>query len=422
MNPKFHRIAATISAAICKSAKNCITFQKGDSSSPGCSAKSLNISGSWFMALMVLGFGAQAVPPTWSPTDRNQAIAVTADTATRNNVHGGGWVSVRSDLFASSGIHTVYFYVANLGPQMEVGIANAANVTYLGQDANSIGYRQNGGVQKGGAWVALSPQPPPFTTGDTLGMQIDFVALTVKFNKNGGAWSGATDITSLGTSIYIATSLGDVMPFSSVQILPTSDWGGPVVNLVCAGDSLTVGGGAIHGYCERLAGLIQANSGTVSWVKVGINGATWNYTIPAYYPYSMMQDALLRVDPERVSDIPSWLVGFAGTNGIAVYHRSAAQECADAKTWADGRVAAGWLASHVILNAMLPRTGVDEATFRTPYNACLRTTGYTVAPLDLDPNIGCAGCNLNPAMFLDGVHPTDAGAAIVAQIIQSVMH
>lgn len=430
MNPSQFRSPAITNAATCRIARNWITFQKGESSSPRCSAKSSNMSGSWFIALMVLAFASHAVPPTWSPVDRSVYVGVTSDTATRvNDIHGGNWLTARSDLSQSSGVHYVEFHV--LQADVVVGVANGAAMTntYIGSDLNGVGYRSNGNVLRNGMWANPSPLPPAFVTGDTLGMQVDFTVHTVKFNKNGGAWSGTVDITALGSDLYVAVSLTapatTISPLASVQILPASDWGGPVVNLVCAGDSITVGFGDKQSYCQRLAVLIQANNGAVSWARAGILGATWNYTPSgvglAYYPYTMMQDAPIRVDPERVTDIPSWLIGAAGRNGLAVYHRTPAQECSDAGAWAAARVAAGQLASRIILHAMLPSAGVVE-TDRTAYNACLRTLGYTVSPLDLDPTIGCAGCNTNPAYFqLDWVHPNDAGQALIAQIDQGLI-
>lgn len=426
MKPSIHKTPPSTIANIWRSARNCMTRQKGESSSPRCAAKSSNMSGSWFMALMVLAFGAEAVPPTFSPVDHSQYAAVAGAAAARvADIHGGSWVSARSDQSLNTGVHTVYIYVDALGAALELGVANAVAPLngWLGQDLNAVGYRYNGNVQKNSAWANPVPLPPAFTTGDTLGMQVDTVAHTARFNKNYGTWSGPVDITCLGANLYVGVSVG---LGTSVHILPASDWGGPVVNFVMTGDSLAQGFGDQEGVAQRLADLIRTNKGEVSWTKAGIPGATWNYTPSspglAFYPYTLIQDAPIRVDPERVTDIPSWLIAWAGTNGSAIYHRTAAQECADAKTWADSRVATGWLASSILLEAMLPRTGVDDVTFRTPYNTCLRTLGYTVVPLDLDPTIGATGRNLDPTCFPDGVHPSDSCAQIAAQITYSTIY
>lgn len=200
---------------------------------------------------------------------------------------------------------------------------------------------------------------------------------------------------------------------------------GATVNIVAHGDSMSLTGAVQQIYLPRIAALITSNAvGVAQWTRCGINGASWNFAwVSAGYPYTLTQDAPLRVDPKR-SGLPNWLIVFAGTNGITLNANSAATEYAAFQTYIAARVAAGWPAAKIIVCTMLPRTGVSETT-RTNYNASLvgdsGGVGYKLARLDLDASIGAAGQDTNLTWFLDGTHPTDAGQAIIASLIYAQM-
>lgn len=158
----------------------------------------------------------------------------------------------------------------------------------------------------------------------------------------------------------------------------------------------------------------------------GINGISWNYRWPSEpYTNTMIQDGPIIVDPDIRYGETNWLVAFAGTNGIGLAAHSAATEYADFQTWLAARLAAGWSATNIVVCTMLPRTGVSNTT-RGTYNTNLvngvSTYGYRMARLDLDPNIGCNGCDTNTTYFYDGTHPTVAGHVIIATIIYSAMY
>lgn len=77
--------------------------------------------------------------------------------------------------------------------------------------------------------------------------------------------------------------------------------------------------------------------------------------------------------------------------------------------------------------------GGGETTFRAALNSSITggavANGYTVADYASDPNIGCDGCSQNSTYFqvpengcvTGGVHPTAAGAAIQASIMEAAM-
>lgn len=212
-------------------------------------------------------------------------------------------------------------------------------------------------------------------------------------------------------------------PSGSLAWRDTPEFPGATVNLVSHGDSMSLTSAVTRNYLPRVAALIVANGvGVPSWTRCGINGASWNYAWPsAGYPLTMLQDARVRVDPAR-RNVPNWLFLLAGSNGVMLNARTAAQEYADFQTYLAASISAGWPAARTIVGTMPPRTGMSEVT-RSAYNAFLvgDPSGCKLARIDLDPNIGAAGQDTNLTWFLDGTHPTDAGHAIIAQLIYNQM-
>lgn len=210
------------------------------------------------------------------------------------------------------------------------------------------------------------------------------------------------------------------------QINPALPHPTPTLNLVVHGDSMSLTGGVLQIHTPRVAALILAGGvDAAQWTRCGINGASYNYAWPdAGYPYTLIQDAPLRVDPMLSLTLPNWLIVLAGTNGIVLGGHSAATEYADFQAYIAARILAGWPAGQIVVSTMMPRTGLSEVT-RGAYNTSVVngavTYGYQLARLDLNPNIGAAGQNLDTTYFLDGTHPTDLGQSIVASIEYGVM-
>lgn len=376
------------------------------------------------MALVCLGAQAAPAPLTWSSTDHSEFTATSGASATRL-VGGGAYQLSRSDTPQSVGVRTVAISVTSIGslsgvsgPGLLLGVGNTKSPTnvYAGFDNNGVSLSWNGNVYKGGGYAGVSLSS--YTTGDVIGMTVDLNAHTVKFNKNGGLYSATVDITSLGSDVYVASSLGNGSPAASVQIVSDNwnDYPWTTLNIVAHGDSITLNGGALRPYLPRLVDLIEANRvGWAQGTKVGINGVSWNFAWSgAGYPNTMLQDAPLHVDNARNASMPNWLIAFAGTNGFAIAHHSATDEYTHLKLYINARIAAGWPADHIIVCTMLARTGVSE-TDRTAYNAAIvgdaSGIGYKVARLDL-----------LSITFLDGTHPDDASHQLIAQSLFAVMY
>jgi hypothetical protein len=157
----------------------------------------------------------------------------------------------------------------------------------------------------------------------------------------------------------------------------------------------------------------------------GTNGISWNYDWPDDPGTdTMITEAPASVDTLITAGITNWLIAFGGTNGIVLGGHDAATEYADFEDYLADRLAAGWVADNIVVCTMLPRTGLDEGV-RSDYNTALvsgaTTHGYRLARLDLDPDIGAAGHDLNTDWFYDGTHPTVAGHTRIAQIIRAAM-
>lgn len=372
----------------------------------------------------------------WSITDHSEFITITNTNfaiATRNSTLGGSWSSARSGALLPPGSSYVEFKILEIGDglgKVGIGIANGAAAinTYIGADNNGCSYQFGGNTIKGGSFTGVTP--PSFTTGDVLGMSVDLDARTLKFSKNGGALSPTIDITTLGPDVFVTCSLGDGGTFSSVQLSPPiygAAMPGSNYSIVAHGDSMSLTGAVKKTYLPRLAELLGARC--AQWTRCGINGASWAFAwASAGYAWTLTEDALLRVDsamgPSVAGAPRNVLIVFAGTNGVILGGHSAATEYANFKTYIAARIAAGWRGKDIIVCTMLPRTGLSEPT-RTTYNASLvgddGAYGYKLARLDLNASIGAAGQNLNTTWFLDGTHPTDAGHAVIAQILYDVV-
>ena len=321
-----------------------------------------------FLIALLFCAAAHAAPPAplvWSPADHSLQVSVNGVQATRSSLAGAAWQGCRSDRSQSVGVRTVLLNIVQVGssdnpaaPGMWVGVGSGKSSLndYSGSTDDGVSYDARGRVMKN---AQVTTNPPTYTTGDVVGIQVDLDAHTVKFNKNGGAWSAATDITSLGPDVFVTCSLGAGSVRSTVAIA-SDDWNDypyTTVNIVAHGDSITLIGGVMQTYLPRLLNALLDNR--VAWAEgrhIGINGVSWGFAwVDAGYPFTLIQDAPLRVDPAR-GPIPNWLIAFAGTNGFA-----------------------------------------------------------------LDPDIGAAGQNTNTTWFLDGTHPTDSGHARIAQILYDLL-
>jgi len=382
--------------------------------------------------LVALGaLAAQAAPPTvqWDLADHGPQMIVSGGSITLSS-SSTGWETARSLRPQSSGMRTVHIAVDNIGGgQVAIGIANGKTqlVTQIGQDINSVGYLSTGNTLANGAWGGDSPGP--YTTGDVVGVRVDFAAHTVKFQRNGGKWSFPMSIALLGPDAFVAVSMQyGVGPAPQLHVASDdwSDFSEPTLNLIAVGDSISLTGGVMRTYLPRLAEMIRIDrKGWARTHRFAVNGASWDFAWePSGYPYTLAEDMPRRVVPALSPTLPNWVIAFAGTNGIALARRDADYEYSRLQAYVSALNAAGVPASQIVVPTMLPRGGIPEST-RAAYNAAIvadpARLGYRVARLDLDPDVGAAGQVTNPNWYRDGVHPTDAGHEAIARIIYATM-
>jgi lysophospholipase L1-like esterase len=173
--------------------------------------------------------------------------------------------------------------------------------------------------------------------------------------------------------------------------------GAQCLNLVAVGDSITVGFGATNPHPANISTALSTISS-----NQGVNGAGWNYDFGGG---NLTARAATAVDPTLGGCNSPFLILFAGTNDIVLGGSTGAQTYAYFQTYITARLSAGWLPQEIIVATMLPRSDASE-TQRTNYNNLLisgaATYGYTLARLDQDSNIGCAGCASNLTYYQSG--------------------
>lgn len=193
-------------------------------------------------------------------------------------------------------------------------------------------------------------------------------------------------------------------------------------NLVGDGDSITIGFETNDPFPATISTSLGSSSSNtavdgIGWNRVGNTGGQ-----------NLIQRGPTFVDPLlsslACSGLAPWLVAFAGTNDICVTGRTGAQTFTDFTTYLNARIAAGWLASHILAPTILPRAsctgpGTEAQNYNTSLIAGAGSTTYVVVRLDLDANMGCNGCQNNGLYFnaADLIHPTATGQQILANLI-----
>jgi hypothetical protein len=369
--------------------------------------------------LWLLAFAAYAAPPaiTWSAADHDDVVAVSGATSWRSSPATNAYEGCRSDTAQSKGIRTVTVALDEIGgigvsgPKLLVGLASGKWTTRgaLGLTVDSIGYNANNGNVLLNSTVLANVGVG--VSGDAIGIRSDLGLHTAQFNRNGGAWSAALDISSLGPQVYVACALGNGSPAPQVTVSDTNwnDFLWPTMTVSAHGDSFVLIAGVQQTFHPRLLSLIEASrSGWASGYHIGINGASWNFAwTGSGLVRSLIEDAPLRVDGLQSPDLPNWLLLQAGTNGPAIAHHTAAQEYDHFLLYFADRLNAGWIADHIVVGTMLYRGGVAHALtdeYNGYVNAGAATYGYRVA-------------NHDPALPLqpDQIHPTEDSQQAMAQ-------
>ena len=363
---------------------------------------------------------ACAAPPAleWDPADHGSDMVASGRALVRNPPGLTTWQTARSRTSQSGGVRTVHIAIDDPALGTMVGVTNGRTsvALSLGEDGNSIGYWSVGATRMNLTGVSL----PAFAAGDVVGIQADLDAHVVRFRRNDAEWSSPFSIASLGPDVYVGASVYVGADRTGSLRIVSDDWNdfrAPTVNVVAAGDSITLNGAVLRTYVPRIGDeLWTARRHWARTQQFAANGVSWNYAWPfAGYPRTLIDDGPLRVDTARTS-LPNWLIAFAGTNGIAIARHSAADEYSALQAYVRARIAAGWKPSQIIVCTMLPRAGVAEDVRRS-YNALIvadtANLGYHVARLDLDPALE----TLDATNYPDGTHPSDAMHARIARVI-----
>lgn len=167
-----------------------------------------------------------AASPVWNPLDKHADITLsesnlrlTGTTATDRGVRGTTSKSAGKWYFLTE--------VVVLGNNVSgIGNAAAALTTYVGAGVGSYGYATSGNVLNSGGVVASAST---YTTGDLIGVAVDFTALKLWFAKNGVWTSGdpaaATGGYTIASDTYFpmggASSSGGSHRFKKTNIAPS---------------------------------------------------------------------------------------------------------------------------------------------------------------------------------------------------------
>jgi len=198
------------------------------------------------------------------------------------------------------------------------------------------------------------------------------------------------------------------------------------VQIIAHGDSITDGAGAYESYVTRLVRSLYVSSGIkADYKNRGIGGQGFTYVYNALsYPSNLVDDAAAEIDAAIASGKTNYLIVFAATNDYKLGSKTPAQIRTAFQTYIAARITAGWTPANICVCTMLPRETVNEtdrSTINANFTTDAGTYGYTLAPLHLNASIGAAGQQNNTTYFIDTIHPTDAGQAIIASIIKGVL-
>lgn len=183
--------------------------------------------------------------------------------------------------------------------------------------------------------------------------------------------------------------------------------------ILCEGDSITAG----SAFGETPWPTLMQTTLTTAVANVVNLAASGN----------TLQDTIDQFDAQVATWVCPWatdsnqsIVYFCGTNDNGGTAEAAITKM---QSYCELCKAAGIT---MILVTMLPRTGVSEASFRTPLNDWIRanytTYGTAIADVGADATIGVAGAYSDTTYYqADGVHLKTAGQTIVADIVRAAV-
>ncbi len=190
------------------------------------------------------------------------------------------------------------------------------------------------------------------------------------------------------------------------------------------GDSRTVGAGTSP---NTNYVTLANNSGNIPWVPRRANVAVNGYTLTDVIAQASTVDAYITNNPGFANYVLSILIG---VNSLILsggdYSGNTAGFITNLAAYCDARRSAGW---QVVLCTELPAYTGADATYYLAARATLNTAIHTwvgahinaICDLAADPNIGQDGDQTNATYYQDNLHPTNAGHAIMATIMEAAI-
>lgn len=141
---------------------------------------------------------------------------------------------------------------------------------------------------------------------------------------------------------------------------------------------------------------------------------------------NMIADAATRVDAFYDAARPSNIVVAWEITNDLFFGASAATAYNNIVTYCQGRQAEGF---QVVVLSVLPRSGLgvpdtfeaSRQTINTNLRANWESFADALADIGADETIGVAGADLDTTFYIDGVHMTDAGYGLVAEIVKDAI-
>jgi peptidoglycan hydrolase-like protein with peptidoglycan-binding domain/lysophospholipase L1-like esterase len=246
----------------------------------------------------------------------------------------------------------------------------------------------------------------------TVGRTAGPVSLSDLFVSNLAGFSSNYKIAAVALypRALTDTEVRDAYAYLSERIATSGNSPASLSKVVVAeGDSISNGPGAYPALYAADATTTQVTTYAVSGSFIGTlnaRAARVDETIP---PVRGSRKLIISV--------------FIGANDLPAYDTSTVSTfLSDLSGYLDARRAAGF---QVAVATILPRDSVGFEAVRNVANSVIRTWAGThadeIIDFAADPNMGCAGCELNATYFADGLHPTPAGQAILKTIYASVI-
>lgn len=169
----------------------------------------------------------------FDPAHKSSAIALSGSNLIATSSASSNWEAVRATASHSSGKYYAEFTVTTLpSPNVEMGIVNASfpfvTGDFIGFDANSCGYADNGGVFQNGGSILSSIA---YGLGDVVQMAYDAGTGGIWFAKGGGIWNNSGAANPATATGGLASGLGGQTVFAAAAVFAngqvwTANFGG----------------------------------------------------------------------------------------------------------------------------------------------------------------------------------------------------